>query len=82
MTGRVRNQGPGGVGGSETAANATSEFLAVGGNKAYSLYINPKNSYWRDGHATGVSAGGALKGMYLVAGGTLALTPPPRATDQ
>ncbi|MFI2040240.1 arabinofuranosidase catalytic domain-containing protein [Streptomyces bottropensis] len=51
-------------------AIATSESLAVGGNKAYSLYINPGNSYWRDGHLTGVPTGSAPEGMYMVTSGT------------
>ncbi|MEV1178163.1 arabinofuranosidase catalytic domain-containing protein, partial [Nonomuraea sp. NPDC049784] len=51
-------------------ATATSESLTVGGNKAYSLYINPGNSYWRDGHLTGVPTGSAPEGMYMVTSGT------------
>ncbi|WP_197288533.1 arabinofuranosidase catalytic domain-containing protein [Nocardia sp. NRRL S-836] len=51
-------------------AVATSESLAVGGDKAYSLYINPGNSYWRDGHLTGVPTGSAPEGMYMVTSGT------------
>ncbi|MEU4520646.1 arabinofuranosidase catalytic domain-containing protein [Amycolatopsis sp. NPDC024027] len=51
-------------------AKATSESLTVGGAKAYSLYINPGNSYWRDGHATGVPTGSAPEGMYMVTSGT------------
>ncbi|MDH2430795.1 lectin [Sphaerisporangium sp. TRM90804] len=51
-------------------ATATTESLAVGGNKAYSLYINPGNSYWRDGHLTGVPTGAAPEGMYMVTSGT------------
>ncbi|MET8763442.1 arabinofuranosidase catalytic domain-containing protein [Lentzea sp. NPDC004782] len=51
-------------------ANATSESLTVGGGKAYSLYINPSNSYWRDGHLTGVPTGSAPEGMYMVTSGT------------
>jgi hypothetical protein len=51
-------------------ANATSESLTAGGNKAYSLYINPGNSYWRDGHLTGVPTGTAPEGMYMVTSGT------------
>ncbi|HWO62837.1 MAG TPA: arabinofuranosidase catalytic domain-containing protein [Umezawaea sp.] len=51
-------------------ANATSESLTVGGAKAYSLYINPGNSYWRDGHLTGVPTGSAPEGMYMVTSGT------------
>ncbi|KAB8172285.1 arabinofuranosidase catalytic domain-containing protein [Microbispora catharanthi] len=51
-------------------AIATTESLSVGGNKAYSLYINPGNSYWRDGHLTGVPTGTAPEGMYMVTSGT------------
>ena len=51
-------------------ARATTESLTVGGAKAYSLYINPGNSYWRDGHLTGVPTGSAPEGMYMVTSGT------------
>ncbi|GAA1651469.1 arabinofuranosidase catalytic domain-containing protein [Catellatospora bangladeshensis] len=51
-------------------AVATTESLTVGGSKAYSLYINPGNSYWRDGHLTGVPTGSAPEGMYMVTRGT------------
>jgi non-reducing end alpha-L-arabinofuranosidase len=51
-------------------ANATTESLTVGGSKAYSLFINPSNSYWRDGHLTGVPTGSAPEGMYMVTSGT------------
>ena len=51
-------------------AMATTESLTVGGSKAYSLYINPGNSYWRDGHLTGVPTGSAPEGMYMVTSGT------------
>ncbi|MEU4215762.1 arabinofuranosidase catalytic domain-containing protein [Actinoplanes sp. NPDC026623] len=51
-------------------ARATTESLTVGGSKAYSLYINPGNSYWRDGHATGVPTGSAPEAAYMVTSGT------------
>ncbi|WP_433303860.1 arabinofuranosidase catalytic domain-containing protein [Actinoplanes sp. CA-030573] len=51
-------------------AVATTESLSIGGAKAYSLYINPGNSYWRDGHLTGVPTGSAPEGMYMVTSGT------------
>lgn len=51
-------------------AVATTESLTVGGAKAYSLYINPGNSYWRDGHLTGVPTGSQPEGMYMVTSGT------------
>jgi hypothetical protein len=73
QSGRGNNlgyQGPGGVGGSATPSRATTESLTVGGTKAYSLYINPGNSYWRDGHLTGVPTGSAPEGMYMVTSGT------------
>jgi non-reducing end alpha-L-arabinofuranosidase len=63
-------QGPGGAGGSDTPANATSETLSVGGAKAYSLYINPKNSYWHNGAGSGVPTGSAPQGVYMVTSGT------------
>ncbi|GAA4613006.1 hypothetical protein GCM10023195_56090 [Actinoallomurus liliacearum] len=63
-------QGPGGVGGSDTPANATSESLTVGGSKAYSLYINAGNSYWRNGSSSGVPTGSTPEGMYMVTSGT------------
>ncbi|NUS16595.1 MAG: lectin [Streptomyces sp.] len=53
-----------------SAAKATSESLTAGGTKAYSLYINPGNSYWRDGHLTGVPTGSAPEGAYMVTSGT------------
>jgi non-reducing end alpha-L-arabinofuranosidase len=62
-------QGPGGAGGSDVPAKATSESLTVGGNKAYSLYINAKNSYWRNGSSSGVPKGSAPEGMYMVTSG-------------
>ncbi|NUT21062.1 MAG: alpha-L-arabinofuranosidase, partial [Hamadaea sp.] len=49
---------------SSSPARATTESLTVGGSKAYSLYINPGNSYWRDGHLTGIPTGTAPEGMY------------------
>jgi hypothetical protein len=51
-------------------ATATTESLTAGGNKAYSLYIKPGNSYWRDGHLTGVPTGSAPEGAYMVTSGT------------
>jgi len=51
-------------------AVATTESLTVGGAKAYSLYINPGNSYWRDGHLTGIPTGSAPEGMYMITSGT------------
>jgi hypothetical protein len=51
-------------------ARATTESLTVNGSKAYSLYINPGNSYWRDGHLTGVPTGTAPEGIYMVTSGT------------
>ncbi|MFI1333012.1 arabinofuranosidase catalytic domain-containing protein [Streptomyces sp. NPDC020845] len=50
-------------------AKATSESLTAAGSKAYSLYINPGNSYWRDGHATGIPTGSSPEGMYMVTSG-------------
>jgi hypothetical protein len=63
-------QGPGGAGGSDTPASATGESLTAGGNKVYSLYINPGNSYWRNGSSSGVPTGSAPEGEYMVTSGT------------
>ncbi|GAA3295879.1 cellulose binding domain-containing protein [Dactylosporangium vinaceum] len=66
----LQYQGPGGAGGQDTPASATRESLTVGGSKAYSLYINPGNSYWRNGSASGVPTGSAPEGMYMITSGT------------
>ncbi|MFF3911906.1 alpha-L-arabinofuranosidase B [Streptomyces sp. NPDC001852] len=63
-------QGPGGTGGADTAATATSEAVAVGGQKAYALYIKPGNSYFVDGSASGVPTGSSPEGEYMVTSGT------------
>jgi len=63
-------QGPGGAGGRDTAASATTESLIISGNKVYSLYIKPGNSYWKDGSKSGVPTGSAPEGMYMVTSGT------------
>ena len=63
-------QGPGGTGGADTAATATTEAVTVGGHKAYSLYIKPGNSYWVNGSASGVPTGSAPEGEYMVTSGT------------
>ncbi|WP_405624494.1 alpha-L-arabinofuranosidase B [Streptomyces sp. NBC_01396] len=61
-------QGPGGTGGADTAANATTEAVSVGGQKAYALYINPGNSYFADG--SGVPTGSSPEGAYMITSGT------------
>ena len=58
------------VGGQDKPASATSESVSVSGQKVYSLYINPGNSYWRDGHTTGIPTGSAPEGLYMVTSGT------------
>jgi non-reducing end alpha-L-arabinofuranosidase len=58
------------VGGKDQPASATGESIKVGGNKVYSLYIKPSNSYWHDGSKTGVPLGSAPEGMYMVTSGT------------
>jgi hypothetical protein len=62
-------QGTGGAGGHDTAANAAGEALTAGGDKVYSLYINPGNSYWRDGSSSGIPTGNAPEGLYMVTSG-------------
>jgi hypothetical protein len=56
------------VGGQDQPATATTESLRVGGNKVYSLYIKPRNSYWVDASKT-IPLGAALEGMYMVTSG-------------
>jgi non-reducing end alpha-L-arabinofuranosidase len=51
-------------------AKATTESLSVNGHKVYSLYINPGNSYWRDGSQSDVPTGSAPEGLYMVTSGT------------
>jgi hypothetical protein len=63
-------QGPGGAGGHDTPASATTESLMISGKKVYSLYIKPGNSYWKDGSRSGVPTGAAPEGMYMVTSGT------------
>ena len=63
-------EGPGGAGGNDTPANATSESLTVGGNKAYSLYIKQGNAYWHNGSSSGMPLGSQPQGAYMVTSGT------------
>jgi len=58
------------VGGMADPASATGESLMVSGHKVYSLFINPGNSYWRNGSQSGVPTGSAPEGMYMVTSGT------------
>jgi hypothetical protein len=50
-------------------ATATTESFSLSGHKVYSLYINPGNSYWRNGSSSGVPLGSAPEGMYMVTSG-------------
>ncbi|WP_329461406.1 alpha-L-arabinofuranosidase B [Streptomyces sp. NBC_01431] len=61
-------QGPGGTGGADTAATATTEPVTVGGQKAYALYINPGNSYFANG--SGVPTGSSPEGAYMITSGS------------
>jgi non-reducing end alpha-L-arabinofuranosidase len=63
-------QGPGGAGGQDTPASATGESVTAGGGKVYSLYVNPGNSYWKDGSSSGIPTGSAPEGLYMVTSGT------------
>jgi hypothetical protein len=58
------------VGGADDPAVATRDPLTVAGHKVYSLFIQPGNSYWRNGSSTGVPTGAAPEGMYMVTSGT------------
>jgi non-reducing end alpha-L-arabinofuranosidase len=63
-------EGPGGAGGQDTPASATSESLTAGGSKAYSLYISPRNGYWHNGSSSGMPTGSHPQGAYMVTSGT------------
>ncbi|MBW8818626.1 MAG: alpha-N-arabinofuranosidase [Catenulispora sp. 13_1_20CM_3_70_7] len=63
-------QGPGGTGGADTAATATTESVTVNGHKAYALYINPGNSYFAYNSTAGVPTGSSPEGEYMVTSGT------------
>uniref|UniRef100_A0AB33K257 Alpha-L-arabinofuranosidase B n=1 Tax=Kitasatospora sp. CMC57 TaxID=3231513 RepID=A0AB33K257_9ACTN len=63
-------QGPGGTGGADTAATATTEALSVAGKKAYALYINPGNSYFAYNANGGVPTGSSPEGEYMVTSGS------------
>jgi non-reducing end alpha-L-arabinofuranosidase len=58
------------VGGKDQPSSATGESVKVGGNKVYSLYINPGNSYWVDGSKSGIPTGAQPEGMYMATSGT------------
>jgi hypothetical protein len=63
-------QGPGSsVTGAAAPADATTEKFALSGQNVYSLYIKPGNTYWRDGHLTGVPTGTQPEAMYMVTSG-------------
>jgi hypothetical protein len=63
-------QGSGGAGGDDTPASATRESLTLNGSKAYSLYVNPGNSYWHNGSSSGMPTGSQPQGAYMVTSGT------------
>ncbi len=58
------------VGGMARPASATGESIHLGGSKAYSLFINPGNSYWASGVNSGIPTGSQPEGMYMVTSGT------------
>jgi hypothetical protein len=58
------------AGGQDKVSSATTESVELGGNKVYSLYINPGNSYWVNGASSGIPLGSAPEGMYMVTSGT------------
>lgn len=57
------------VGGRDNPTAASTESFNLAGHKVYSLYIKPANSFWRDGHATGVPTGAQPEGVYMVTSG-------------
>jgi len=66
----LQYQGSGSTaGGQDKAASATGESIKLGGNKVYSLYIAPGNSYWTPSSIAGIPTGSAPEGMYMVTSG-------------
>jgi hypothetical protein len=55
---------------SSSASIATTESLNISGNKVYSLYIKPGNSYWVDASKSGIALGSSPEGLYMVTSGT------------
>jgi hypothetical protein len=67
----LQYQGAGSAaGGKDQPASAVGESVQLGGNKVYSLFIKPGNSYWANGVGQGVPTGSAPEGMYMVTSGT------------
>jgi hypothetical protein len=62
-------EGPGGVGGQDSGADATALPVTVGGNKAYGLDIESGTGY-RNDSTSGIATGAQPEGMYMVASGT------------
>lgn len=72
QSGRNNNltiEGPGGNGGQDHGANASSLPLMVSGHKVYGLNVTAGVGY-RDNATSGVARNGAPEGMYMVASGT------------
>ncbi len=57
------------VAGKDNPTVATTENFNLAGHKVYSLYIKPANSFWRDGHTTGVPLKAEPEGVYMVTSG-------------
>ncbi|MBW8888571.1 MAG: xylan 1,4-beta-xylosidase [Fibrobacteres bacterium] len=57
------------VAGNDDPTAASTENFMLNGQKVYSLYIKPKNSFWRDGHATGMPLKAEPEGTYMVTSG-------------
>jgi hypothetical protein len=58
------------IGGKDQPSSATAETFFLSGHKVYSLWINPGNSYWRNGSTTGMPLNSTPEGMYMVTSGT------------
>jgi hypothetical protein len=57
------------MGGRDNPTAAGTETFMLAGKKVYALYIKPANSFWHDGHTSGVPLGDAPEGMYMVTSG-------------
>jgi len=53
----------------QSASDATTELLNLGGHKVYSLYLKTAQAYWRDGSKSNVPLGNKPQGIYMVTSG-------------
>jgi hypothetical protein len=57
------------VAGVDNPTAASTENFMMNGQKVYALYLKPANSFWRDGHTTGVPLKADPEAIYMVTSG-------------